>query len=76
MNLINYIEKYKDKSFLEEEFNEIDNLIFSNIIYLNFNDIVSNNNESISLYEVASIFMGKYTYKSIKKIGFFSKRWI
>lgn len=73
MNIISYIEKYKDKSFDEEEFNEIDNLIFSNIIYLNFTDIVLNNDSFISLYEAGSIFIGKYTYKEISKIGFAQK---
>lgn len=69
MNIFNYIEKYKNISFEKEKFNEIDNLIFSLLIYLDFNTIISNNKESITLYEAASIFFSKYTYKDVKKIG-------
>ena len=56
-NIINYILNYKDKTFKEEPFNEVDNVIFSSIIYLNFLNIVSNKREYISLYEAGNIFL-------------------
>lgn len=40
MNIIDYIKKNKDKTFKELSFNEIDNLIFSLLAYLDFTDIV------------------------------------
>lgn len=73
MNVFNYIEKYRDKSFKKIKFNEIDNLIFSILIYLNFNDIVENNKNSLTLYEVGSLFIGKYKYKEVCSIGFSPK---
>lgn len=73
MNLFNYIEKYKDKSFNEVKFNEIDNMIFSGLAYLNFTNIVDNNDSYISLYEAGSIFIGKNKYKDVKKLGIAQK---
>lgn len=44
-----YIDKYGNKTFQEVEFTEIDNLIFSQIPYINFLNIISNENEKITL---------------------------
>ena len=41
MNIYEYIDRYGDKTFKEKEFNEIDNLIFSLIIYLNLGKIIT-----------------------------------
>lgn len=41
MTLLNYIDKYGDKSFDEERFNEVDNVILASISYLDLNGIVS-----------------------------------
>ncbi len=40
MNIIDYIKKNKDKTFKEYPFNEIDNLIFSLLTYIDFTKIV------------------------------------
>ena len=39
-DIFDYIEKYGDKSFEEKKFNEIDNVIFSQIVYNDFGSIV------------------------------------
>lgn len=72
-NIISYILNYKDKTFKEEPFNEVDNVIFSSIIYLNFLNIVSNKREYISLYEAGNIFLKNNTYKEISKLGIAQK---
>lgn len=40
--MLEYIEKYGKLSFDEKPFNEIDNLIFSQLVYTDFDDIVDN----------------------------------
>ena len=41
MNLFSYVDKYGDKSFEEEVFNEVDNAILATLSYINFKEIVS-----------------------------------
>lgn len=41
MDLYEYIDNYGEKTFKEKKFNEIDNLIFSLLIYLDLNDIIT-----------------------------------
>ena len=54
MNIIDYIKKNKDKSFKDYPFNEIDNLIFSLLTYIDFNGIVpAFKNGKITLKEAA-----------------------
>jgi len=43
MNLFSFIDKYGDKTFEEFSFNEIDNIIFSMLSYIDFREIVSSN---------------------------------
>ena len=49
-----YLKFYKDTSFKEVSFNEIDNILFSELSYLNFKNIITNKkismNEAINLY--------------------------
>ena len=52
MNIIEYIKKY-DFTFEEKEFNEVDNLVFSCLAYVNFKNIVKN---KMTLYDVSIIF--------------------
>ena len=58
-----YIKEYGDKTFNEEKFNEIDNVILSSVVYLNFDGIVPKNKKSISLCEAGNIFLYKYNAK-------------
>lgn len=68
-NIMGYIDKYKDKIFEEESFNEIDNLVFSSLTYLNFDGIVSNQKKFITLEIAGKIYLGRYTLRDIKKYG-------
>lgn len=54
MNIINYINQNKNKTFNDLAFNEIDNLILSLLPYINFTNIVpAFNNGTITLKEAA-----------------------
>lgn len=68
-----YIKEYGDKTFDEEKFNEIDNVIFSSVVYLNFDGIVPKNKKSISLGEAGNIFLYKYNYFDVSKLGIAQK---
>ncbi len=43
MNIFSYIDKYSSKNFQEEPFNEVDNIIFSTLSYIDLNNYVSHN---------------------------------
>ena len=65
MNLFDYIDKYRDYTFLDKSFNEIDNVIFSCLAYINFSYIISDNKKNkITLQEAAD----KYFLTHSKKI--------
>ena len=66
MTLFEYIEKYGDKSFVEEKFNEVDNVILSLVSYIDFTDIVSNKSDKITLEEAGKKYFDKYTEKELK----------
>ena len=66
MNIIEYIGKYKEKSFEEEKFNEVDNIVLSILSYLDFNKLVNENN---TIKYVGKKFLEKYTYKEVSKLG-------
>lgn len=68
-----YIKEYGDKTFNEEKINEIDNVILSSIVYLNFDGIVPKNKKSISLCEAGNIFLYKYNYFDVSKLGIAQK---
>lgn len=68
-----YIKEYGDKTFNEEKINEIDNVILSSVIYLNFDGIVPKNKKSISLCEAGNIFLYKYNYFDVSKLGIAQK---
>ncbi len=58
-NIYDYLDKYGNKTFDEIEYTEIDNIIFTQILYMNFNDIVSPSEDKINLKEAANIFISK-----------------
>lgn len=66
MNIIEYIEKNKEKTFEEKVFNEVDNIILSILSYLDFNKLVNNNG---TLEDIGKKFLKKYTYKEVSKLG-------
>jgi len=54
MNIYSYVDKYGKYTFEEEPFNEVDNLVFASLSYLNLKGIVSKNR--IPLYEVGNLY--------------------
>lgn len=64
-NIFDYINKNKDKTFEELEFNELDNLIFSSLSYIEYKDILLH--KKITILECGNEFFNKYTKKYIKK---------
>lgn len=63
-----YIKYYGNIPFSESPFNEIDNLIFSEIAYLNFDGIVpSLKKGTITMEHAAKRFFKKFSEKEIKK---------
>ena len=60
MNIYNYVKYYGDYSFLEKEFNEVDNLVFSCLSYVDLNNIVSKSKNEITIEEAYKIFEKKY----------------
>lgn len=68
MNIIDYIDKFGDKSFTQKEMNEIDKLIFSLLSYVEYKGIVSENSHNKkTIKEVGDIFFKNITKKEIKK---------
>lgn len=66
--ILDYIKNYSKYTFLEEPFNEVDNVIFSLLSYNNFNDIVpTTKKKKISLQDASKLFLEKYPRKDIKK---------
>lgn len=60
MNIIDYIKKNKDKTFQELPFNEIDNLIYALLPYIDFTNIVPTfKSKKVTLKEVALKLRGK-----------------
>ena len=68
-NILSYLDKYKDESFKEIEFNEIDNVIFSAISYSEFKDIIPDGRNYMSLNDALIKFKNKYTLKDAAKLG-------
>ncbi len=68
MDILGYLEKHKDKSFREYPFNDIDNLILSQLSYLPLAGIVPSMYEKgLTLYEVSLRYFSKYDDKYLKK---------
>lgn len=69
MTILDYIKKYGDYTFLEKEFNEVDNVIFSVLTYVNFDSIISKNKKlKKTINAVANEYFLKHPKKENKKI--------
>ena len=56
-NMVNYVKKFGDLSFKEKPFNDVDALILSELVYLNFDDIIptlEDRKESVKLIPLLS----------------------
>ena len=65
-DLISYIEKYGSLSFKEKEFNEIDGVIFSQLAYIDYKNIVKDS--KIFLYDVAIKYYSIYSNDEIEAL--------
>lgn len=64
MNIFDYVDKYKDYTFLDKGFNEVDNVIFSTLAYVDYNFIVSTNKlNKITLQEASEKCISMYSKK-------------
>ena len=64
--ITNYLKDYGKYTFLDKEFNEVDNVVLSLLSYVNFTDIVPEfGNGSITLKEATKKFHKKYSKKVI-----------
>ena len=63
MNLFEYVKKY-NYTFKEREFNEVDNLVFAVLAYVDYNNVLGNTKES--LLEVANKFNKLHTKNDFK----------
>ena len=66
-NIFDYVEKYGNISFLDKEFNDIDNLIFSLLSYLDFTNTSINNNYTLEI--IGKEYLNNNNYKEVSKIG-------
>ena len=60
-NIFDYIKNYGDKSFSEKGFNEVDNLIFSSLAYIDYKDILVH--KKISVNSCATEYFEHHTKK-------------
>lgn len=67
-NIYSYIRKYKNKTFSDKRFNEIDNMIFSMIAYNAFENIFDEVDDN-TLYSLGKRYVEKYAFKIIEKKG-------
>lgn len=61
MNIYSYVDKYGKYTFEEEPFNEVDNLVFASLSYINLKGIISKNKKSLN--EVGKIYFEMYPGK-------------
>lgn len=73
MNIIEYLDLYKDKSLKEEAFNEVDGLVLAELIYAKFEGIL-NKDSDISLKEANDAFWKIHTEKEIMDQKSYTKR--
>lgn len=65
-DIFDYIEKYGDKSFEEKKFNEIDNVIFSQIVYNDFGSIVKE--DEVFLCDAAMDFFAENSDEKLEEL--------
>ena len=66
-----YVKYYKDISFQEIPFNDIDSLIFSQIVYADFEHIIpAEKGKYILFSDAARLFLKKYNFEKKKSYSF------
>lgn len=69
MDVLDYIKEKGNKTFFEEEFNEIDASILSLLTYIDFNKIVSTKKEPVKLKSCLEYFLNYSDLKAFSKRG-------
>ena len=73
MNIFNYIDYYKDYTFQDKGFNEVDNVIFSCLTYIDYNGIVSiNKSNKLTIGEVANKYFS--IHKKVDKVNMLAQK--
>lgn len=72
MNLFSYVKKNGNILFKEKPFNDIDNLVFSSLSYLDFSD-TSIHKSSYSLEKIGKEYLTKHKYRKIAHLGIAQK---
>lgn len=71
MTILEYIDHYKDKTFVEESFNEVDNVIFSSISYIDLDEVVSSwSKDKITIKEARKKYFENYQKSGKKMIAY------
>lgn len=70
-NLIKYINIYGDYTFSEKPINDIDNILFSLLIYLDYEGLFKN---KITIEEIAKLYFKKNNEKSIDNLSSFHRK--
>lgn len=66
-NIYDYVKEYGNITFYDKEFNDIDNLVFSSLSYLDFSDTcIDENKNTIAI--VGNEYFKKNVYKKINKL--------
>lgn len=71
IKLIDYVKKYGDFSFEDKEFNDVDNLVFCSLIYLDFSNTSINSN-IYTLEKIADEYINSYKPSFFNKLGIVS----
>ena len=67
-NIFSYIKEYGEYTFSEKEFNDVDNLVFCSLSYLNFSD-TSINIKNHTLEYIGNEYFKLNDFKDIKRLG-------
>lgn len=76
MNIIDYVKDFGKYTFFEKEFNEVDAAVLSAVTYIDFNNIVSDKKNPISLGAALEFFLSHYDIKKFLKRGIIQKELI
>lgn len=64
MSIFEYAKSYGEYTFLEKGFNEVDNVIFSTLAYIDFSNVLDNKN--LSIHDAAEEFFKLHDKKDLK----------
>ncbi len=69
-NALDYVKEYGHLSFSRKPFNDVDNIVFSLLNYINYSDTSINIKGDHTLEEIGKEFLAAHTYKEMQKVGF------